>query len=173
MQHCFVLNFSKYYNTELRELILGAQAIKRANLPKIMTKHISNYIFSLTVLVMASEDLYCMLNMIPWIRKMVESQLDTKQQAFLANFDTLIKDCVDHQNKLYEKIIEIMNDTLEAAMEEGWMVHTWDMDVKAPSDALVAMVKNVHTIMRLLTQFLKTHKPILIVSVYWFFIVFF
>lgn len=112
---------------------------------------------------MASEDLYCLLHMIPWIRKIFESQLDTKQQAFLVNFDTLLKDCVDHQNKLYEKIIEIMNDTLEGAMEQGWMVHAWDMDVKAPSDALVAMVKNVHTIMRLLTQFLKTHKPILVV----------
>lgn len=52
----------------------------------------------------------------------MESQLEQKQQQILSNFDVLIRDCAEHQNKLYEKILEIMTDSVEAVIEGQWMV---------------------------------------------------
>jgi len=125
--------------------------------------------------VVASEDLHCILHFIPLVRKNIEAQLvDVKQQAIMTNFDVLLKDCVEHQNKLYEKILEIVTDTVESVTTTQWTSHPWDNDgVKVPSEAVKGMIKTLKTVVTLLSQFLQTHRVILqkiatkIVSIYY------
>jgi vacuolar protein sorting-associated protein 54 len=83
-------------------VILGAGAMRSAGLKNITARHIALAIQTLGVVVA----------IIPHLCTAISNRLPTKQQVLLGGFDRLLRDYRDHQNELYFKLVNIMQERL-------------------------------------------------------------
>lgn len=53
--------------------------------------------------------------MVPHLRTALTQQLESpkQHQTFLRQFDSFVQDCIDHRQKIFDKLFDIMTDVLE------------------------------------------------------------
>jgi hypothetical protein len=132
----------------MRELVLGAKAKTTANLKTITAKH----------LLLSSECLNCLIYFIPILKDWIQNKLQTRQYSLLNSFDNFLKDCIDHKNKIYDKIIEIMTTRLEIT-SKSFIDINWDsVDDKSPySTIIVNTLKEIGILHNIIKEYLGTH----------------
>ena len=132
----------------MRELVLGAKAMSTAGLKTITAKH----------LLLSSECLNCLIYFIPILKEWIKHKLQSKQFSLLNSFDIFLKDCIDHKNKIYDKIIEIMTTRLEIT-SKMFLENKWnEIDEKSPSSIIVNTLREIGILHKLIKEYLGTHS---------------
>ena len=94
-----LLECLKLFNSRSSQLILGAGATRSAGLKNITTKHLA----------LASQALSFVVALIPYIREFFRRYMSSAGSNVIAEFDKVKRLYQDHQNAIYEKLIEIMS----------------------------------------------------------------
>eukprot|EP01080_Neovahlkampfia_damariscottae_P012152 gene12152-5642_t len=143
-----IIKFLNTYNYQMRELVLGAKAMSTAGLKTITAKH----------LLLSSECLNCLIYFIPILKEWIKDKLQSKQYSLLNSLDMFLKDCIDHKNKIYDKIIEIMTTRLEIT-SKMFVDNNWnEIDEKSPSSIIVNTLREIGILHKLIKEYLGTHS---------------
>lgn len=138
------------FNTTTAELVLRANAMNTAKLKKILVGH----------LMQSYECVHCMNTFIPILKKWIDSKISAKNT--LNVFDTFSKECLSHQNKIFEKIIEVMNARLEAILKTV-LDYSWDDEsVQIPCTGMRKQSEDaLNSVFKILKKYLGTHEELL------------
>ncbi|KAK4204244.1 putative vacuolar protein sorting-associated protein 54 [Triangularia verruculosa] len=94
-----LIAYLQLFNSRCKQLILGAGATRSAGLRNITTKHLA----------LASQALAFMAAIIPHVREFVRRHCtSTTVTSTMGEFDKVRRDFMEHQNSIYDKLVEIM-----------------------------------------------------------------
>jgi vacuolar protein sorting-associated protein 54 len=135
-----LISYLQLFNSRCTQLILGAGATKSAGLKNITTKHLA----------LASQALNFIATLITHVREFIRRQAGTGGQALanlMGEFDKARRLFQEHQNSIYDKLVEIMGGRV-AAHAKALRNVDWDGDgVTAPHayvDVLVRETTQLH-----------------------------
>jgi vacuolar protein sorting-associated protein 54 len=140
-----LVNFLKTFNSRCTQLILGAGATRSAGLKNITTKHLA----------LASQALAFIATIIPHVREFVRRHLgssSTSVSAVMGEFDKVRRLYQEHQNSIYDKLVEIMSGRASSGAKK---VKALDWDAPASSSAheyMETLAKETTTLHRVLTK---------------------
>ncbi|KAK3997592.1 vacuolar protein sorting-associated protein 54-like protein [Cladorrhinum sp. PSN332] len=105
-----LIEYLKLFNSRCTQLILGAGATRSAGLKNITTKHLA----------LASQAVAFMAAIIPHVREFVRRHCDTKAavSTIMGEFDKVRRALMEHQNSIYDKLVEIMTGRAAAAVRK-------------------------------------------------------
>ncbi|KAK4179494.1 putative vacuolar protein sorting-associated protein 54 [Triangularia setosa] len=94
-----LIAYLQLFNSRCKQLILGAGATRSAGLRNITTKHLA----------LASQALAFMAAIIPHVREFVRRHCTGSTiSSTMGEFDKVRRDFMEHQNSIYDKLVEIM-----------------------------------------------------------------
>ncbi|KAK0673990.1 putative vacuolar protein sorting-associated protein 54 [Cercophora samala] len=94
-----LIAYLQLFNSRCKQLILGAGATRSAGLRNITTKHLA----------LASQALSFMAAIIPYVREFVRRHCTGSTiTSTIGEFDKVRRDFMEHQNSIYDKLVEIM-----------------------------------------------------------------
>ncbi|KAK9444942.1 vacuolar sorting protein [Metarhizium brunneum] len=137
-----LVSYLQLFNSRCTQLILGAGARRSAGLKNITSKH----------LVLASQALAFVATLISYIREFVRRHAGTGAAASsLVEFDKAKRLYQEHQNSIYDKIVEIM--TRLAASHVKTIKHIdWDNEQKNVHSYMATLTKDTTSLHRILTK---------------------
>ncbi|KAK4227103.1 vacuolar protein sorting-associated protein 54-like protein [Podospora fimiseda] len=105
-----LIEYLKLFNSRCTQLILGAGATRSAGLKNITTKHLA----------LASQAVAFMAAIIPHVREFVRRHCDSKAavSTIMGEFDKVRRALMEHQNSIYDKLVEIMTGRASAAVRK-------------------------------------------------------
>ncbi|EFY97037.2 Vps54-like protein [Metarhizium robertsii ARSEF 23] len=137
-----LVSYLQLFNSRCTQLILGAGARQSAGLKNITSKH----------LVLASQALAFVATLISYIREFVRRHAGTGAAASsLVEFDKVKRLYQDHQNSIYDKIVEIMT-RLAASHVRAIIRIDWDNDQKNVHSYMATLTKDTTSLHRILTK---------------------
>jgi vacuolar protein sorting-associated protein 54 len=136
--------FLQLFNSRCTQLILGAGATRSAGLKNITTKHLA----------LASQALSFIATIIPHIREFVRRHCDSGVTSLIGDFDKVRRLFQEHQNNIYDKLVEIMSGRAMAHSKTLKTIH-WDDDKTSSVHAYMeTLAKETTTLHRVLTKHL-------------------
>jgi vacuolar protein sorting-associated protein 54 len=143
-----LLECLKLFNSRSSQLILGAGATRSAGLKNITTKHLA----------LASQALSFIVALIPYIREFFRRYMSSTGSNFIAEFDKVKRLYQDHQNAIYEKLIEIMSS--RAAVHANAMKKIdWEEASRAKAISISPYVETLTKETGTLQKVLSKHLP--------------
>lgn len=105
-----LISYLQLFNSRCTQLILGAGATRSAGLKNITTKHLA----------LASQALAFMAAIIPHVREFVRRHCSTGAavSTIMGEFDKVRRALMEHQNNIYDKLVEIMTGRAGAAVRK-------------------------------------------------------
>jgi vacuolar protein sorting-associated protein 54 len=142
-----LLECLKLFNSRLSQLILGAGATRSAGLKNITTKHLA----------LASQALSFIVALIPYIREFFRRYMSSTGSNLMTEFDKVKRLYQDHQNAIYEKLMEIMSS--RALVHSNAMkTIDWEEASRSKSPAISpyaeALIKETSTLQKVLSKHL-------------------
>jgi len=138
--------YLQLFNSRCTQLILGAGATRSAGLKNITTKHLA----------VASQALAFIAALIPHVREFIRRHCGSgpSVSALMAEFDKVRRLYQEHQNSIYDKLVEIMTGRAVAASKK---MRALDWEAPLPSGALAheymeTLAKETATLHRNLTR---------------------
>ena len=126
------------------QLILGAGATKTAGLKNITTKHLA----------LASQALSFIATVIPHIREFIRRHCDSGITGIMGEFDKVRRLFQEHQNSIYDKLVEIMSGRAVAHVKALKSIN-WDLEgTQAVHAYMETLAKETTTLHRVLTKHL-------------------
>lgn len=129
-----LISLLQTFNSKSCELVLGAQAIKTAGLKNITVTHLA----------LASQSLGLVASQVPVVRAALAQHLPKKHHVLLDNFTAVQGDYKDHQQEIFKKMVEIIEQLLRQAMG-ALLASPWAQGKEAPNAKLE---KPVRTLMK-------------------------
>lgn len=147
------------YNKQVGDVVLGAKAIKTANLRTISSHNV----------MLASECINFVAKFISELLPLITSRISSsgasgtasQASAVLSDYNVLLSDFTEHSDKLFGKIHEMV-DTLLNSATSSWKTMLWNEKGKTPSDVMFNLFQKLNFIRRMLIKYLATHKKVLI-----------
>jgi vacuolar protein sorting-associated protein 54 len=140
-----LIAFLQLFNSRCTQLILGAGATRSAGLKNITTKHLA----------LASQALAFIAAIIPHVREFVRRHCGsgTAVSSVMGEFDRVRRAFQEHQNNIYDKLVEIMSGRALAGTKKLKAV-SWDSPRDAVNDYVEVLAKETTTLHRNLTKHL-------------------
>jgi vacuolar protein sorting-associated protein 54 len=140
-----LIAFLQLFNSRCTQLILGAGATRSAGLKNITTKHLA----------LASQALAFIAAIIPHVREFVRRHCGsgTAVSSVMGEFDRVRRAFQEHQNNIYDKLVEIMSGRALAGTKKLKAV-SWDIPRNAVNDYVEILAKETTTLHRNLTKHL-------------------
>ncbi|KAI1103274.1 putative GARP complex component [Jackrogersella minutella] len=146
-----LIAFLQLFNSRCTQLILGAGATRSAGLKNITTRHLA----------LASQALAFISTLIPHVREFVRRHAgsgpnvnNANAAALMGEFDKVKRLFQEHQNSIYDKLVEIMSGRA-AAHAKSMKALDWDREVEASVNLYMeTLVKETVTLHRVLTKHL-------------------
>ncbi|KAL2152056.1 hypothetical protein VTH82DRAFT_5240 [Thermothelomyces myriococcoides] len=142
-----LISYLQLFNSRCTQLILGAGATRSAGLKNITTKHLA----------LASQALAFMATIIPHIREFVRRHCGsvTAAPGVMGEFDRVRRAFQEHQNNIYDKLVEIMSGRALAGTKKLKAVN-WEQPSanNAINEYMETLVKETTTLHRNLTKHL-------------------
>jgi vacuolar protein sorting-associated protein 54 len=141
-----LVSYLQLFNSRCTQLILGAGATRSAGLKNITTKHLA----------LASQALSFVANLIPHIREFVRRYAGSGSNVsnLMGEFDKVRRLFQEHQNSIYDKLVEIMSDRA-LARSKTMKAIDWDKDDSNSTHLYMeTVVKETTTLHRVLTKHL-------------------
>ncbi|KAK4127633.1 Vps54-domain-containing protein [Parathielavia appendiculata] len=141
-----LIAFLQLFNSRCTQLILGAGAICSAGLKNITTKHLA----------LASQALAFIAAIIPHVREFVRRHCGsgTTASTVMGEFDKVRRAFQEHQNNMYDKLVEIMSGRALAGTKKLKAV-SWDQEASnATNEYMETLAKETTTLHRNLTKHL-------------------
>ncbi|KAL2197622.1 Vps54-like protein-domain-containing protein [Corynascus similis CBS 632.67] len=141
-----LIAFLQLFNSRCTQLILGAGATRSAGLKNITTKHLA----------LASQALAFIAAIIPHVREFVRRHCGsvTAAPGVMGEFDKVRRAFQEHQNNIYDKLVEIMSGRALAGTKKLKAVN-WDQPSSgAANEYMETLVKETTTLHRNLTKHL-------------------
>lgn len=107
-----ILEILKLFNSRTCQVILGAGALKSAGLDKITTKHI----------VLTAQSIGVLVHLIPYLKGTIQKHLTSRQLVLLNDYDKMVKEYVDHQNELFNRLVKLMDERLAGYITSSFTV---------------------------------------------------
>lgn len=150
-----LIAYLQLFNSRCTQLILGAGATRSAGLKNITTKHLA----------LASQALAFMAALIPHVREFVRRHCGagTSAPAVMGEFDKVRRSFQEHQNNIYDKLVEIMTGRAMAGAKKLRAV-PWDQPAagNAVSEYMETLAKETTTLHRNLTRHLPEGTVVMI-----------
>lgn len=140
-----LISYLQLFNSRCTQLILGAGATKSAGLRNITTKHLA----------IASQALGFIAALVPYIREFVRrhSGSGAAVTSVMGEFDKVRRLYQEHQNSIYDKLVEIMGGRALAAAKKMKAID-WDSSGDAVHDYMEIITKETTTLHRNLAKHL-------------------
>ncbi|KAK4033995.1 vacuolar protein sorting-associated protein 54 [Parachaetomium inaequale] len=141
-----LIAFLQLFNSRCTQLILGAGATRSAGLKNITTKHLA----------LASQALAFIATIIPHVREFVRRHCGsgTAASTVMGEFDKVRRAFQEHQNNIYDKLVEIMSGRALAGTKKLKAVG-WDQESgSAANEYMETLAKETTTLHRNLTKHL-------------------
>ena len=141
-----LIAYLQLFNSRCTQLILGAGATRSAGLKNITTKHLA----------LASQALAFIAAIIPHVREFVRRHCGagTAASAVMGEFDKVRRAFQEHQNNIYDKLVDIMTGRAMAGTKKLKAVH-WDQPPSnAANEYVETLAKETTTLHRNLTKHL-------------------
>ncbi|KAK4159371.1 vacuolar protein sorting-associated protein 54-like protein [Cladorrhinum sp. PSN259] len=105
-----LISYLQLFNSRCTQLILGAGATRSAGLKNITTKHLA----------LASQALAFMAAIIPHVREFVRRHCGAGAtvSTIMGEFDKVRRALMEHQNNIYDKLVDIMTGRAAAAVRK-------------------------------------------------------
>ncbi|KAI2643179.1 Vps54-domain-containing protein [Xylaria nigripes] len=153
--------YLQLFNSRCTQLILGAGATRSAGLKNITTRHLA----------LASQALAFISTLIPYVREFVRRHAGTGPNvnnasvaALMGEFDKVKRLFQEHQNNIYDKLVDIMSGRA-AAHAKTMMGIAWDQTSESKVNIYMeTLVKETVTLHRVLTKHLPEGTVGLIMS---------
>ncbi|EFX02605.1 garp complex component [Grosmannia clavigera kw1407] len=146
-----LVQYLQLFNSRCTQLILGAGATRSAGLKNITTRHLA----------VASQSLAFIATVIPYVREFVRRRAGSSSssngstaQNVMGEFDKVRRLYQEHQNSIYDKLVEIMGGRAQA---HARTMRSIDWDASAPNSTTVhaymdTLVKETTTLHRNLAK---------------------
>ncbi|KAK4670410.1 uncharacterized protein QC763_211470 [Podospora pseudopauciseta] len=143
-----LIAYLQLFNSRCKQLILGAGATRSAGLRNITTKHLA----------LASQALAFMAAIIPHVREFVRRHCaGSVVTSTMGEFDKVRRDLMEHQNSIYDKLVEIMTGRVGLAGRKVRAL-AWDDDDgkggSVVSEYMEGLAKDTVTLHKNLTRHL-------------------
>lgn len=142
-----LIAYLQLFNSRCTQLILGAGATRSAGLKNITTKHLA----------LASQALAFIAAIIPHVRELIRRHCGAgaAASAVMGEFDKVRRAFQEHQNNIYDKLVEIMTGRAMAGTKKLKAVH-WDQPASsaAANEYMETLAKETTTLHRNLTKHL-------------------
>lgn len=142
------------FNSRCTQLILGAGATKSAGLKNINTRHLA----------LASQALGFIATLIPHIREFARRHAGVGPPAatLMSDFDKVRRLYQEHQNSIYDKLVEIMSGRA-VAQSKALKALIWDEEGPAGANAYMeVLVKDTITLHKVLQKLLPEGTVLMI-----------
>ncbi|KAI0802386.1 Vps54-like protein-domain-containing protein [Xylaria sp. FL0064] len=137
-----LVSYLQLFNSRCAQLILGAGARRSAGLQNITSKH----------LVSASQALAFITTLISYVREFVRRHAGSGAAAsIVVKFDKLKRLYQEHQNSIYDKLVEIMS-RLAASHVKAMKDIDWDKGQKNVHPYMATLAKDTTSLNRILTR---------------------
>ncbi|KAM0254360.1 hypothetical protein ACHAQJ_006892 [Trichoderma viride] len=151
--------YLQLFNSRCTQLILGAGATRSAGLKNITARHLA----------LASQALAFMATLIPHVREYVRRHAGSGANvtSLMGEFDKVRRLFQEHQDSIYQKLIEIMRGRAANHAKSIRGIH-WDSDTsEGPHTYIEKLVDETTTLHRVLTKHLpETSIQIIMVPVF-------
>ncbi|KAI0490476.1 Vps54-like protein-domain-containing protein [Xylaria cf. heliscus] len=144
-----LITYLQFFNSRCTQLILGAGAMQSAGLRNITTRHLA----------LTSQTLAFISTLIPHVREFVRRHAgsgpnvnNASVAALMGDFDKVKRLFQEHQNNIYDKLVEIMSGraAIHARTIKGI---PWDRETEANVNVYMeTLVKETVTLHRVLTK---------------------
>ncbi|KAI4864610.1 putative GARP complex component [Hypoxylon rubiginosum] len=156
-----LIAYLQLFNSRCTQLILGAGATRSAGLKNITTRHLA----------LASQALAFISTLIPHVREFVRRHAGSGPNvnhnnvaALMGEFDKVRRLFQEHQNSIYDKLVEIMSGRA-AAHAKSMKNLDWEQKVEATVNLYMeTLVKETVTLHRVLTKHLQEGTVTLIMA---------
>jgi hypothetical protein len=108
--------------------------------------------------VLSSECLNCLIHFVPYLRTTLTQQLESpkQHQTFLRQFDAFVQDCVDHRQKIFDKLFDIMTDVLEKHTRKI-LTFNWNALGDSDKGPLFELTLDLARLQKAVHHYLETH----------------
>ncbi|KAL2269730.1 hypothetical protein VTJ83DRAFT_1914 [Remersonia thermophila] len=139
-----LIAYLQLFNSRCTQLILGAGATRSAGLKNITTKHLA----------LASQSLAFVAALVPHIREFVRRQCGhAATPAVTGEYDRVRRALQEHQNNIYDKLVEIMSGRALAGTKKLKAV-AWDQPSENPNEYMETLCKETTTLHKNLVKHL-------------------
>ncbi|KAL2133646.1 hypothetical protein VTI74DRAFT_2002 [Chaetomium olivicolor] len=140
-----LIAYLQLFNSRCTQLILGAGATRSAGLKNITTKHLA----------LASQSLAFIAAIIPHVREFVRRHCGagTAASSVMGEFDKVRRAFQEHQNNIYDKLVEIMSGRALAGTKKLKAL-IWDQEASTTNEYMETLAKETTTLHRNLTKHL-------------------
>ena len=138
-----LVSYLQLFNSRCTQLILGAGATRSAGLKKITAKHLA----------VASQALAFIATLVPHVREFVRRRGGSSAAVptLMGEFDKVRRLYQEHQNSIYEKLVEIMSGRA-LAHSKAMKALDWDESSGTVHPYMDTLVKETITLHRNLTK---------------------
>ncbi|KAK4189652.1 vacuolar protein sorting-associated protein 54 [Podospora australis] len=138
-----LIAYLQVFNSRCTQLILGAGATRSAGLKNITTKHLA----------LASQSLAFMAALIPHVREFMRRHCGTgvPVSTIMGEFDKVRRAFSEHQNSIYEKLVEIMTGRAHFAGKKLRALN-WSQPSATVNEYMENLVKDTITLHRNLVR---------------------
>jgi Vps54-like protein/Vacuolar-sorting protein 54, of GARP complex len=147
-----------HFNTRSCGLVLGAGAMHTAGLRSINAKHLT----------LSSQCLGLIYSQLPVIRKAFASKLQPSQHPLLSVFDSLSSDIHNHQQEIYNKLLDIVTNLVEstckALIATSWASNPQGVKAVPPGtklraeDCIRSLMRQTSSLHRVLSDLLPNER---------------
>jgi vacuolar protein sorting-associated protein 54 len=145
-----MVEFLKTYNQRIAELIVGGLVVQLNVLKGNVIKP--------THLSLAAQSLGVFVALIPFFKKRLEQSLPQRQQMLLNDFDPVVEDLLSNQEKIYSRMVTIMDSLLKEKCSKISEVNWDDAPAKdsqqEASTFMVELVSNTKKLHHVIKKFL-------------------
>lgn len=141
-----LISYLQLFNSRCTQLILGAGATRSAGLKNITTKHLA----------LASQALAFIAALIPHVREFVRRHCGsgTTVSSLMGEFDKVRRLYQEHQNNIYDKLVEVMSGRAVAGSKKMKAVDWEASKGAAVHDYMETLTKETSMLHRILTKHL-------------------
>lgn len=140
-----MLSYLSLFNSLCRQLILGAGATRSVGLKNITTKHLA----------LAAQALAFIFSLIPYLREFVRRHASSGSvSSLMGDFDKTRRELFDHQQSIYDKLLDIMSGRATAHAETMKTIN-WEKDGRdGVNTYMESLVKETNTLYKVMMKHL-------------------
>jgi vacuolar protein sorting-associated protein 54 len=140
-----LISYLQLFNSRCTQLILGAGATRSAGLKNINTRHLA----------LASQALGFIAALVPYVREFVRRHCVSGApiSSVMGEFDRVRRLYQEHQNNIYDKLVEIMSGRAMAGAQKMKAID-WDGNNDSVHEYMETITKGTITLHRNLTKHL-------------------
>eukprot|EP01132_Coremiostelium_polycephalum_P007405 gene7405-9100_t len=136
------------FNVMTYQSILGAGARQQMKLKTITSKHLA----------ITSQCLSFVIKFIPYLKTVLQGQLNVKQQSLLNGFDKLLQDIVVHRSEIFDKFVQILKERTIHHLKVMGTFDLKDDSIPIPTPPLAGLLKDISTLHKLLYGVLPSEQ---------------